>query len=92
MPLCHQNSGKYLSKKFDNDRQAAYIRPDIFASDEQAWMEISTLREAGMRDPDKWMITTQPLGDPLDKDSTKFIDFRRAKKFVNVEDSVPDYK
>lgn len=92
MPLSHQNSGKYLSKKFDKDRQDAFIRPDTFCADEQAWMEISTLAEAGVRDPDKWMITTQPIGDPIDKDSTKFIDFRRANKFVNVDESVPDYK
>jgi hypothetical protein len=92
MPLSHQNQGKYLSKKFDKDRQDAYIRPDTFASDEQLWMELSNLREAGVRDPDKWMITTIPIGDPLDKDSTKFIDVRRARKFVNVDESVPDYK
>ena len=91
MPLSHQNQGKYLSKKFDKDRQDAYIRPDTFCSDEQTWMEISTLREAGVRDPDKWMIITQPIGDPIDKDSTKFVDYRRTKPFISG-DNVPEYK
>lgn len=64
MVLSSQNCGKYLMRRWHEQRAEAIVHPERFTQEELEWLEVS---EADIRreyDPRYLQVTTTPI-DPL---------------------------
>lgn len=77
-PLCHGNSGKYLTKRFHELRDMARDDLTALSADEQSFAETSTLPYVNMNQPGAHEIETQPM-EWYDTHGYKFIDSRVLK-------------
>jgi hypothetical protein len=69
MVLSTANDGKYLSKKWQEDRQAALVDRSRFTADELTWLEITSTQGIVIEADDRlYQADTVPL-DPLTRRS-----------------------
>ena len=86
MPLCLQNSGKYLGKRFLELRNQAYEDETMLSDAEKAFAETSNMEYKNLNMVGQWEVET--LFDPYyDNIGGKLIDVRsvRDPTFVDPE-------
>ncbi len=64
MVLSHANTGKYLSKRFDERRNEYYDHPEGVSDNEKTWLESSTITNAGNAEEENWLVETTPMEWP----------------------------
>jgi hypothetical protein len=76
MPVSTDNSGKYLTKTWQEMRQRADQDPTQFTAQELAWLEITaTPVPTGQLNPEMYQVEVQPLDTRGEK---KIVDIRGA--------------
>lgn len=75
MPLCHGNSGKYLSKRFAELRVQAYNDESLLSDNEKDFAETSNMTMKDMNKSGMWEVETQPMAW-YDSPGGKLIDIR----------------
>ena len=70
MPLSTDNDGKYMTRKWNEDRAKALVYPSHFTAVELAWLEVTATTDTGAFNPDLYMIETHP--DDSRTESTKY--------------------
>jgi hypothetical protein len=91
MPLSHANSGKYLTKRFEELRNTAYEDESILSDQEKLFAETNNLPYKNLNRVGMWEIVTQP--EPwYDSMPGKLVDVRRISRFDTESDKDKVYK
>lgn len=77
MTLTTQNSGKYLSKKWHEDREKAFRNREDFTDEELEYLEATDAPTVSPDDPEVFMVDMDPV-DPETR-TTKRIDIRALR-------------
>lgn len=82
--LCSQNCGKYLYKKFADDRAKAVENKENFTDDELTYLEITGTEGTAVHQDRTYLIATQPI-DPETPQEYEKIDIRLIPKNGGVK-------
>ena len=80
MVLTSQDQGKYLTKKWHEDRAKALLDQRDFTSDELAWLEVTDEPTIGVHNPDNFKVPIDPV-DPNTPRKGKKYDLREDPRF-----------
>jgi len=77
MVLSHGNSGKVLSKTMSRMRLEYLEYPDAMTDEEKAFLESTTVNNAGEANEDNWTISTIPF-EWLESKGPDLVDIRKV--------------
>lgn len=73
--MTSQDSGKYLTKKWHEDRDKALLDQRDFTAEELAWLEVTGEPTIGVGNPDLYKVPVEPL-DPNTESEGRKVDIR----------------
>ncbi len=77
MVLSHGNSGKILSGRMSSMRMEYLDHPEGFSDSEKAFLDSSTVKNAGEANDENWTIDTMPV-EWLESSGPVMLDIRVA--------------